>query len=136
MENLYLLAIVLILSTVFGLWHKKSRGEIKAKGRKLEISSNEVGEKLGLRLTLLQFSSAFCSPCRTTKILLKNLTQDIPDVKHIEVDAESHLELARKLNILSTPTTIVLDSDGREVGRAAGVPKREQVLNLLEIFEI
>jgi thiol-disulfide isomerase/thioredoxin len=135
-DNLYLLAGVLILSSVFGLWHKKSRGEIKAKGRKLEISSKEVGEKLGSRLTLLQFSSAFCSPCRTTKILLKTLTQDIPDVKHIEIDAESHLELARKLNILSTPTTIVLDSDGREVGRAAGVPKREQVLNLLEIFEI
>ena len=102
----------------------------------MEISSNEIGEKLGTRLTLLQFSSAFCSPCRTTKVLLDNLTKDLPDIKHIDLDAESNLELARRLNILSTPTTIVLDSDGREVGRAVGVPKRDQVLNLLEVFEI
>ena len=60
----------------------------------------------------------------------------VPGVAHVEIDAESHLELARKLNILSTPTTIVLNADGREVGRAVGVPKRDQVLNLLEIFEI
>jgi hypothetical protein len=32
------------------------------------------------------------------------LTMD--DVKHIQVDAESHLELVRELDIRSTPTTI------------------------------
>ena len=136
MKELLLLFFVLFASTLFGLWHKKTRGDIRSKDRKLEISSAEVGEKLGSRITLLQFSSAFCSPCRTTKVLLKDLTASTPDVKPIDVDAESHLELARKLNILSTPTTIVLDADGREVGRAVGVPKRDQVLNLLEIFEI
>ena len=54
------------------------------------------------------------------------LTMD--DVKHIQVDAESHLELVRQLNILSTPTTLFLNRDGTEVGRAMGTPKRSQVL--------
>lgn len=136
MKSQYLLFLVFFFSTIFGLWYRKKHGEIKTRDRILEISSNEIGEKLGTRLTLLQFSSAFCSPCRTTKVLLDNLTKDLPDIKHIDLDAESNLELARRLNILSTPTTIVLDSDGREVGRALGVPKRDQVLNLLEVFEI
>ena len=136
MHNQLLLGLVLIISTLFGLWFRKTRGQIKSGRRKLEISAEEVGEKLGSRLTLLQFSSAFCSACRTTKLLLNSLTKDIPDVKHLEVDAESHLELARKLNILSTPTTIILNANGQEVGRAVGAPKREQVLNLLEVFEI
>ena len=136
MQDFFLLAAVLGVSSIFGVWYRRTRGEIKSGRRKLEISSKEVGEKLGTRLTLLQFSSAFCSPCRTTKILLQQLTKDLPDVKHIDIDAESKIELARSLNILSTPTTIVLDSDGREVGRAVGIPKRDQVLNLLEIFEI
>ena len=136
MHNQLLLGTVLILSTVFGLWFRKTRGQIKSGRRKLEISAEEIGEKLGARLTLLQFSSAFCSACRTTKLLLNSLTRDIPDVKHLEIDAESRLELARKLNILSTPTTIILNASGQEVGRAVGVPKREQVLNLLEVFEI
>ena len=57
------------------------------------------------------------------------LTMD--DVKHIQVDAESHLELVRELDIRSTPTTLFINKDGVEVGRAAGTPKREQVLAAL-----
>ena len=57
------------------------------------------------------------------------LTMD--DVKHIQVDAESHLELVRELDIRSTPTTLFVNKDGIEVGRAAGTPKREQVLAAL-----
>ncbi len=53
------------------------------------------------------------------------------DVKHIHIDAESHLQLVRQLDIRSTPTTISLNRDGIEVGRAAGTPKKEQVLAAL-----
>ncbi len=53
------------------------------------------------------------------------------DVKHVQVDAESHLELVRELDIRSTPTTLFINEDGIEVGRAAGTPKREQVLAAL-----
>jgi thioredoxin-related protein len=54
------------------------------------------------------------------------------DVKHIHIDAESHLELVRQLDVRSTPTTLFVNKDGIEVGRAAGTPKREQVLAALE----
>jgi thioredoxin-related protein len=57
------------------------------------------------------------------------------DVKHIHIDAESHLELVRELDIRSTPTTLFINKDGVEVGRAAGTPKREQVLAALAAIE-
>jgi hypothetical protein len=53
------------------------------------------------------------------------------DVRHLDIDAEGHLDLVRKLNIHSTPTTLILDSQGREVGRAVGAPNRDQVLKSL-----
>ena len=53
------------------------------------------------------------------------------DVAHVEVDAEAQLVLVRQLNILSTPTTLILNSRGLEVGRAVGAPKREQVITAL-----
>ncbi len=53
------------------------------------------------------------------------------DVSHIDIDAESHLELVRRLDIRSTPTTIILDRNGQEISRAVGAPKREQVINAL-----
>ena len=53
------------------------------------------------------------------------------DVAHVEVDAEANLELVRKLDIRSTPTTLFLDARGHEIGRAMGAPKREQVLKAI-----
>jgi thioredoxin-related protein len=57
------------------------------------------------------------------------------DVKHIQIDAESHLELVRRLDIRSTPTTIFLNREGVEVGRAAGTPKRDQVITALAVIQ-
>lgn len=94
-----------------------------------------IGGALGSRATLVQFSSAFCTPCRATRALLENIVADMADVAHVEVDAEAQLELVRQLNILSTPTTLILDSTGREVGRAVGAPKRDQVINALAAIQ-
>lgn len=55
----------------------------------------------------------------------------MPGVEHIEIDAESHLELVRELKVLSTPTVFVLDADGVVVSRATGLPKRQLVLAAL-----
>jgi thiol-disulfide isomerase/thioredoxin len=85
----------------------------------------------GERATLLQFSSAFCAPCRATRRILTDVAGAVPGVGHVEVDAEGHLDLVRRLGIMRTPTTLVLDADGREVTRATGAPRTEQVLAAL-----
>ncbi|MCY7400064.1 MAG: thioredoxin family protein [Nocardioides sp.] len=85
----------------------------------------------GEKATLLQFSSAFCAPCRATRRVLAGVAGVVPGVVHVEVDAEHHLELVRRLEVLRTPTTLVLDAAGHEVARAAGAPRKEQVLDAL-----
>ncbi|MDF9716809.1 thioredoxin family protein, partial [Nocardioides sp. ChNu-99] len=86
----------------------------------------------GERATLLQFSSAFCAPCRATRRVLGEVAAVVPGVAHVEVDAEHHLQLVRDLDVRRTPTTLVLDAAGREVTRAAGAPTKQQVLAGLE----
>jgi thiol-disulfide isomerase/thioredoxin len=86
---------------------------------------------LGERATLVQFSSAFCAPCRATRRVLADVADLVPGVVHVEVDAEHHLDVVRRLGILRTPTTLVLDAAGHEVARAAGAPRKEQVLTAL-----
>lgn len=90
-----------------------------------------VGGSLGERATLLQFSSAFCAPCRATRRVLGEVADLVDGVAHVEVDAEHHLDATRAFGILRTPTTVVLDPDGREVTRASGAPSRDQVLTAL-----
>jgi thiol-disulfide isomerase/thioredoxin len=89
-------------------------------------------ERRGERGTLLQFSSAFCAPCRATRRVLADVAGRVPGVEHVEVDAEHHLELVRALGVVRTPTTLILDAGGHEVTRAAGAPRPAQVLAALE----
>ncbi|QYJ03949.1 thioredoxin family protein [Nocardioides panacisoli] len=86
------------------------------------------GAELGERATFVQFSSAFCAPCRATRVLLDDVATNEDGVAHVEVDAEHHLELVRALGVQRTPTTLVLDAAGAELTRAAGAPQRHQVL--------
>ena len=130
------LAIVIALSTAYGFWWKRNQGAIRTQqavpGHRL--TAEILGEALGTRATMVQFSSAFCTPCRATHSLLSQMVESMQDVKHIQVDAESHLELVCELDIRSTPTTLFVNKDGIEVGRATGTPKREQVLEALEVI--
>jgi len=124
--------IVLGAATAYGLWYQKSRGKIQAKAISGKaLTALIIGGDLGSRATLVQFSSAFCTPCRATRTLLENVVADLNDVRHVEIDAETNLELVRKLDIRSTPTTLILNSSGVEVGRAVGAPKRDQVFAAL-----
>ena len=131
MKSLLPIAIVLALATAYGLWYQRSRGTVVVKSDKGLITESMIGAALGSRATLVQFSSAFCSPCRATRALLEDVTADMADVVHVEIDAEANLELVRTLDIRSTPTTLFLDRNGHEVGRAMGAPKRDQVLSAI-----
>jgi len=129
-KSLVPLLIVLAAATAFGVWFQRTRGEFRRKKtiNGPRMTADQIGSPLGARVTMVQFSSAFCSPCRATRVLLEQMVQSMSDVTYAHIDAESNLELVRQLNILSTPTTLFLNRDGVEVGRAMGTPKRSQVL--------
>jgi len=130
-KSLLPIVIVLALATAYGLWYQRSRGKVVVRSDKGLITQSMIGVELGARATLVQFSSAFCSPCRATRVLLEDVTADMADVVHVDIDAEANLELVRQLDIRSTPTTLFLDRNGHEVGRAMGAPKRDQVLGAI-----
>ena len=124
---------VLAAATAYGFIDRKRSGLINAKdGSKHHVSSKEIGSELGEVATVLQFSSAFCTPCRATRSTLSSVILHFPKIKHVEVDAESHLELVRRLDIRQTPTTLFLNSVGKEIARAVGAPKRDQVISALQ----
>lgn len=142
-----MLVAALVVATAFGLYRAardgRFRGTHEVRGaddaESVDTGSEEtsvlagsgVDHELGQRATLLQFSSAFCAPCRATRRVLADVVAVVPGVTHVEVDAEHHLELVRRLGILRTPTTLVLDDAGREVSRAAGAPTKDAVLATL-----
>ena len=106
-------------------------GRFRARAATEVLTADEIGAPLGERATLVHFSSAFCAPCRTTRTLLVDVADRLDGVTHVEIDAESNLDLVRRLEVMRTPTVLVLDARGAVVRRASGAPKREQVLTAL-----
>lgn len=145
------LVVALVVAAVFGVYRTKTDGKLKVvaaappeeapapapdhHGLHLRQHSNvelltasDIGTDLGEKATLVQFSSAFCQPCRATRVVLEQVTDFVPGVKHVEIDAESHLDLVRALDIRRTPTVFVLRTDGSIARRAAGVPRKADVI--------
>ena len=130
MESLSLLVLILLISTAIGFWYRSKNGVIRKK-RRLHISEAEFAGRYGERITILQFSTTFCSQCRAAKALISDVVKDEKDISYLEIDAESNLALVRKVDVRSTPTTIFLDKGGYEIARATGAPKRDQLQKVI-----
>jgi thiol-disulfide isomerase/thioredoxin len=95
------------------------------------LTEDDLGGPLGRQATLVQFSTAFCAPCRPTRQLLAQVADMVDGVSHVEVDAAARLDLVRRLRISSTPTVLVLDRQGAIVKRATGLPRKADVIAAL-----
>ncbi|MFJ1811500.1 MULTISPECIES: TlpA family protein disulfide reductase [unclassified Streptomyces] len=133
MTGLVVCVAVLVAASAYGVLQRRRSGRVRVRGRDdgKRLGADRLGGELGERATLVQFSSAFCAPCRATRRVLGEVAGVVPGVTHIEIDAEAHLDLVRDLDILKTPTVLVLDADGRIVRRATGQPRKEDVIAAL-----
>ena len=131
MIGLVILLIAVVVTAISAYAVKKKNGRFATVKGPDQLAVDDIGIELGERATLVQFSSAFCAPCRATRVLLTDIATKVDGVVTVDIDAEEHLDLVRRLNILRTPTVLVLDASGAIVTRASGLPRREQVLSAL-----
>ena len=146
----WVLVVAVAAATAFGLYRAATDGRFRGTHRIRHaeeappsepapesvwtwVADAAPGAAAGERATLVQFSSAFCAPCRATRRVLGEIPGMVSGVTHVEIDAEHHLELVRRLGILRTPTTLVLGPDGHELSRASGVPIAAQVVAALPV---
>jgi thiol-disulfide isomerase/thioredoxin len=139
--GLIALAAALAVAVAAGFAWQRANGRVRsvrthgpgarAPGVAPLMTGAELGEPLGQRATLVQFSTAFCAPCRSTRRILDEVARMTDGVAHVEIDAESHLDLVRRLDIRRTPTVLVLGPDGRIAKRASGQPRKADVIAAL-----
>jgi thiol-disulfide isomerase/thioredoxin len=138
--GLIALAAALAVATVVGAALRRRAGRFRAwtarrpagagaAGRVL--TEADLGSRLGEQATLVQFSTAFCAPCRPTRQMLARVAGMADGVAHVEIDAAARLDLVRRLHVTSTPTVLVLGPDGAVVKRAVGQPRQADVIAAL-----
>jgi thiol-disulfide isomerase/thioredoxin len=125
------LAAALVVASVLGLALRRRAGQFRAGPGPEVLTEVDLDGPLGQRATLVQFSTAFCAPCRPTRQILGQVAGMVDGVSHLEVDAAERLDLARRLRINSTPTVLVLGPDGAVAKRAVGVPRQADVVAAL-----
>jgi thiol-disulfide isomerase/thioredoxin len=126
------LGAALVLATASGLAWRRRDGRMRG-SLVPRLTEADLGQPLGARATLLQFSSAFCAPCRATRQLLADVAGRSDGVAHVELDVATRLDLARQLDIRRTPTVFVLGPQGQVARRASGLPRRAEVVAALAL---
>jgi thiol-disulfide isomerase/thioredoxin len=134
MTGIWIALAVLAAATAFGLVKRRRDGVLRSARTEGDfVDATDLGVPLGERATLVQFSSAFCAPCRATKRVLGEVAELVDGVTHVEIDAEQNLDLVRRLGVMRTPTVFVLDPAGKIVRRAAGQPRKADVIAALGV---
>jgi thiol-disulfide isomerase/thioredoxin len=82
--------------------------------------------------TIVHFSAVWCGPCAGVRRVVDQVCAELPDVAHVEIDMDADPVAARRLSVLSLPTTFIFDADARLRYRTAGVPKVADLRSALE----
>ena len=127
-----MVAVVLALASAGAVALRRWNGRLAAASRSAAkhplLTAAELGQPLGSRATLVQFSSSFCAPCRAARQLLADVAGRDTGVAHVEIDVADRLDLVRLLDVRRTPTVFVLGPQGQITRRASGLPRREDLV--------
>jgi len=135
--GLIVLVAVLAVACAAGFAMRRRQGRFRSAGDATPVraaasgtvlTAADLGAPLGARGTLVQFSSEVCAYCGPTRELLTEVARDRDGLAFVEIDATERFDLTRRLRVFSTPTVLVLAADGSVAGRAAGRPRKSDVL--------
>lgn len=86
--------------------------------------------------TVVHFSAPWCGPCDRVRRVVDQVCTGMDgsghEVAHVEIDMDANPAVARRFSVLSLPTTLIFDIDGKQRYRASGVPKVADLRSALE----
>jgi thiol-disulfide isomerase/thioredoxin len=131
MTGVWALLGALAAAGAIGVLLKVREGRISRRDSSIDLPA-PVRDLLAPGVTLVQLSTTFCAPCRHAKVILRDLADRTDGLTHAELDVTDMPDVAARLGVMRTPTTLALTTDGTEVLRVGGVPKRDSLLAALQ----
>lgn len=83
------------------------------------------------RPVLVDFTADWCPPCRMVTPVLQQIAAERPDLKVLQVDADTNPELTLRYRVLGLPT-MALFRDGELVTALTGAQPKSRLLSSLD----
>lgn len=126
------LAAALGVAFVIGRMLTRHQGVLRTTaGGPADVDPTELGLPAD-QPTVLHFSAQWCGPCAGVRRVVDEVCAALPGVAHVEIDLDANPAAARRLSVMSLPTTFIFDAEGRQRYRASGVPKAADLRSALD----
>ena len=106
-------------------------GMLKSAAEATNVDTSDLGLS-ATGPTILHFSAESCGPCAAVRRVVDQVCDDLPGVAHVEIDMDANPEAARRLSVMSLPTTLIFDAEGHPRYRTTGVPRAADLRSALE----
>jgi len=125
------IAAALGLAGAAGVLHNRRSGVLRDVADPADLDTTDLGLS-PTAPTIVHFTAVWCGPCAAVRRVIDQVCADLPGVTHVEIDMDADPGAARKLSVLSLPTTFIFDASGRQRYRSAGVPTAADLRAALE----
>ncbi|WIB78780.1 thioredoxin family protein [Curtobacterium sp. MCPF17_002] len=130
---------VLALATVLGVLLRATTGRAKSVPTRAtsETTTTPTADlaptaAFGTRATLVQFSTPTCARCPATRRQLDAVAAAHDGVTRLEFDLVDRPDLARRFDVMQTPTVLLLDDERTVRTRFGGPPRPPELAAALD----
>lgn len=131
MTRLLILLALTVVVTVFAIWWRRREGHfVEADGAFQPIDLG-LGRRDPKQTTIVEFYGESCAPCEIVRKRLDGISEQLPDIRVVTIDAGDRLDLSDKYQVRRVPTVFVTDERLRIRWRASGVPSEHEIMSVL-----
>jgi len=144
--SLAIVAGILAVATALGLLLRSRTGRARVVTSKVSDATTVADladrEAFGTAATLLQFSTPTCARCPATarqldavaasKSTTTTTAHGSARVRRLEIDLAERPELARRFDVMQTPTVLLVDGTHTVRARFGGPPRQPELIAALD----
>ena len=82
-------------------------------------------------MKILKFYASWCGPCKSLSAVIESIKDELP-YEIEEIDSDENMDMARKYNIRSLPTMVIVDGD-IEIKRQIGMMNAQQLKDFMAV---
>lgn len=79
----------------------------------------------------VDFHAVWCGPCKVTEPIVKELAEEMKDIKFVSVDVDQNPKISQQYSVFSIPTFLIF-KEGKVVGQFVGAMGKEGFLNEIQ----